>query len=176
MTWRLRRSLRTAYNASRLSGPRGHRTFSVVSASSTRGIGGRSLAGPPRPAARPKPPFSSASTLPSPLLLPSQFPLLAQSHLEKHEEHSCAKTEGDQRDGEHFAGQPADQDRADRTRDNERRGRSKCQDARAGRHRPKVSLRPAAEQITVAGNESAASRAPHPPAMRSAGGRAILSA
>jgi hypothetical protein len=137
---------------------------------------GRSSAGPARPAARPKPPLSSGRTLPSPFLFPRQFPLLAQSYLEEHQEHNCAKTDGDQRDGEHFADQPSDEGGADRTGDDKRRGRSKCQDARAGRHRPKVSLRPAAEQITVAGNESAASRAPHPPAMRSAGGRAILSA
>jgi hypothetical protein len=98
-------------------------------------------AGPSRPAARPRPPSSGARTLASALLLPSQFPLLAQSHLEEHQEHSGAKTDGDQRDGEHFAGQPADQDRADRTSDNERGGRSKRQDALAGRHHPKVSLR-----------------------------------
>ena len=33
----------------------------------------------------------------------------------------------------------------------ERRCRSKCQDARAGRHHPKVSLRPAAQQTSAAG-------------------------
>jgi hypothetical protein len=107
-------------------------------------------AGPSRPAARPRPPSSGARTLASALLLPSQFPLLAQSHLEEHQEHSGAKTDGDQRDGEHFAGQPADQDRADRTSDNERGGRSKRQDALAGRHHPKVSL-----SIRRARNESA---------------------
>jgi hypothetical protein len=118
-----------------------------ATASARRGVPprrrGRSSAGPSRPAARPKPPLSG--TLPSPLLFPRQFPLLAQSYLEEHQEHNCAKAEGDQRDGEHFAGQPADQGGADRTRDDKRRGRSKCQDARAGRHRPKVSLRLAAE-------------------------------
>jgi hypothetical protein len=34
-------------------------------------------AGPPQPATRPKPPLSIGSTLPSPLLFPRQFPLLA---------------------------------------------------------------------------------------------------
>jgi hypothetical protein len=116
----------------------------ALDARSTRGGRGRSSAGPPRPAARPRPPSSGARTLASALLLPSQFPLLAQSHLEEHQEHSCAKTDGDHRDGEHFSGQPADQDRADRTNDNERGGRSKRQDAQAGRHHPKVSLGPAA--------------------------------
>jgi hypothetical protein len=96
--------------------------------------------------------------LPSSLLFPRQFPLLAQSHLEEHQEHNRAQTDGDQRDGEHLAGQPTDQDGADRTSDNERRGRSKCQDARAVPHRPKVSLRRTAEQTTVAENGSAASR------------------
>jgi hypothetical protein len=127
-------------------------------AGSTRGVRGRSLAGPPRPAARSKPPLSSASTVPSPLLLPSQFPLVAQPHLEEHQQHSCAKTERDQRDGEDFAGQPADEDRADRTSDNERRGRCKRHDARTGRHRCKVSLRRAAERITCARDDSAAPR------------------
>jgi hypothetical protein len=137
---------------------------------------GGSSAGPARQAARPKPLPSIGRALPS-LLLPRQFPLLAQSYLEEHQEHNCAKTEGDQRDGEHFAGQPTDQGGANRPSDDERRGRSKCQDARAGRHRPKVSLRLAAEQIAVAGNESAPlSRDPHPPAMPSDGGRAILRA
>jgi hypothetical protein len=96
--------------------------------------------------------------LPSPLLFSRQFPLLAQSYLEEYQQHNCAKTEGDQGDGEHFAGQPTHQRGAGRTSDDERRGRSKCQDAQAGRHRPKVSLRLTPEQITVARNESAASR------------------
>jgi hypothetical protein len=100
-----------------------------------------SSAGPARPAARPKPPLAVGGTLPAPLLLPRQFPLLAQSHLEEHQEHDCAETEGDQRDREHFAGQSTDQDGGDRASDNERRGRPECKDARAGRHRPKVSLR-----------------------------------
>ena len=71
---------------------------------------------------------------------------------------SAPKTEGDQRDSEHFPGRPTAQGGADRTSDNKRRGRSKCQDARAGRHRPKVSLRRAVERITPAGNESVATR------------------
>jgi hypothetical protein len=79
--------------------------------------------------------------MPSPLLFSRQFPLLAQSYLEEHQEHYCAQTEGDQRNGEHLAGDPTDHAGADQAGDNERRGRSKCQDARAGRHRPKVSLR-----------------------------------
>jgi hypothetical protein len=112
--------------------------------------------GPARPSPRPKPPLSTGSTLPSPSLLPRQFPLLAQSYLEERQEHNCAQTERDQRDGEHFAGQPTDQGGADRTSDNERRGRSECKDARAGRHRPKVSLRLAVEQLPVAGNVCAA--------------------
>ena len=140
-------------------------TRPLLRASSRRGVPprrrSRSSAGPARPAARPKPPLSIGSTLPSPLLFPRQFPLLAQSYLKEHQEHNCAKSEGDQRDGEHFAGQPTDQGGADRTSDNQRRGRSECQDARAGRHRPKVSLRVAAERTTVAGNESAASRDKH---------------
>jgi hypothetical protein len=103
--------------------------------------GGRSSAGPARPSARPKPPLSIRSTLPSPLLFSRQVPLLAQSYLEEQQEHNCAKTEGDQRNGEHLAGQPTDHAGADQTSDNERRGQSKCQDPRAGRHRPKVSLR-----------------------------------
>jgi hypothetical protein len=56
--------------------------------------------------------------LPSPLLFSRQFPLLAQSYLEEDQEQSCAQTEGDQGDGEHFAGQPTDQGGADRTSDN----------------------------------------------------------
>jgi hypothetical protein len=123
----------------------------LLCARSARGVRGRSLAGPPRPAARPEPPFSGASALPPPLLFPRQFSLLAQSHFEEHQEHGCAKAERDQRDGEHFAGQPADQNGADRTSDNERRGRSKRQDARAGRHRRKVSLRLAAERTRALG-------------------------
>ena len=97
-------------------------------------------AGPARPSARSKPRRSIGTTL-SPLLFPRQFPLLAQSYLEEDQEDHCAETERDQRDGEHFAGQAADQGGADRTSDNERRGRSERHDARAGRHRPKVSLR-----------------------------------
>jgi hypothetical protein len=99
------------------------------------------ISAPVWPAARPKPPLSIGSTLRSPLLFPGQFPLLAQPYLEEHQEHSCAKTEGDQRDGEHFAGQAPDQGGAKRTGDYERRGRSECEDARAGRHRPTLSLR-----------------------------------
>jgi len=67
---------------------------------------GRSSAGPARPAATANPPLSIGSTLQSPLLLLRHFSLLAQSYLQEHQEHNCAKTEGDQRDGEHFAGQP----------------------------------------------------------------------
>ena len=111
--------------------------------------GGRSSAGPARPSARPKPPLSIRSTLPSPVLFSRPFPLLAQSYLEEHQEHNCAQTEGDQRNREHFAGQPTDRDGADQASDNERGGRSKCQDARAGRHRPKVSLRLTPGRITV---------------------------
>jgi hypothetical protein len=85
--------------------------------------------------------------LPS-LLFPCQFTLLAQSYLEEQQEHGCAKPEGDQRDCEHFAGQPIDQGGANRPGDDERRGRSKGQDTRAGRHRPKVSLRLPAERDT----------------------------
>jgi hypothetical protein len=59
------------------------------------------------------PPLSIGNTLPSPVRFPRQFPLLAQSYLEEQQEHSCAKTEGDQRDGEHLAGQPTNQDGAD---------------------------------------------------------------
>jgi hypothetical protein len=54
----------------------------------------------------------------SPLLFSRQFPLLAQSHLEEHQEHNRAKAECDQGDGEHFAGQPTDQGGADRASDN----------------------------------------------------------
>jgi hypothetical protein len=114
-------------------------------------LGGRSSSGPAWPAARPETPLSIGSALPSPLLVPRELPLLAQSYLEEHQEDNCAKTEGDQRDPDRFAGQPLELDGTDRTSDNERRGRSKCQDARAGRHRPKVSLGWAAGQITVAG-------------------------
>jgi hypothetical protein len=106
--------------------------------------------GPARSAAKPKPPLSIASTLPSPLLFPRELPFLAQAYLEEHQEHNSAQTESDQRDGEHFAGQPTDQGGADRTSDNQRRGRSKRQDARTGRHHAKVSLRLDAEQIAVA--------------------------
>src|SRR5919106_4439003 len=113
---------------------------------------GRCSAGPTRRAARPKPPLSIASPPAAPPLFPRELPPLAQSHLEKHQEHNRAKTERDQRDGEHLAGQPTDQGGADRTSDNERRGRSKRQEARTGRHHRKVSLRLAAEQITVARN------------------------
>jgi hypothetical protein len=56
----------------------------------------------------PKPPLCIGSILPSPLLFSRELPLLAQSYLEEHQEHNSAKTEGDQRDGEHFAGQPTD--------------------------------------------------------------------
>jgi hypothetical protein len=107
-------------------------------------------AGPARLTARAKPPPSVGGTLPSAVVF-RQFPLLAQPHLEEDQEHNCAKTEGDQRDGEHFAGQATYQGGADRPSDNERRCRSKCQDARAGRHHPKVSLRPAAQQTSAAG-------------------------
>jgi hypothetical protein len=89
----------------------------------------------------PKPPLSIASPLPSPLLFPREVPLLAESYLEEHQEHNRAKTEGDQRDGKDLAGQPTDQDGADRTSHNQRRGRSKRQDARTGRHHPKVLVR-----------------------------------
>jgi hypothetical protein len=47
------------------------------------------------------------------LLFPRDFPLLAQPYLEEDQEDNCAKTEGDQSDGEHFAGQPTDQGGAD---------------------------------------------------------------
>jgi hypothetical protein len=86
----------------------------------------------------PKLPLSIGSALASPLLFARQFPLLAQSYLEEYQEHNCAQTERDQRNGEHFAGQPVDQGGTDRTSDNEHGGRSKCQHARAGRHRPKL--------------------------------------
>jgi hypothetical protein len=112
-----------------------------------------SSAGPAWRAPSAKPPLSIGRALPS-LLFPRQLSLLAQSYLEEHQEHDCPETEGDQRDGEHFAGQTTDQGGADRPGDYERGGRSKCQEARAGRHRPKLPLRLAAEQITVAGNTS----------------------
>jgi hypothetical protein len=119
---------------------------------------GRSSAGPARPAARPKLPLPIGGTPPAALLFSRQFSLLAQAYLQEHQERDCAKAEGDQRDGEHFARQPTDQGGANRTGHNERRGRSKCQDARTGRHRPKVSLRLLAERITVARTERVASR------------------
>lgn len=127
----------------------------------------------------PKPPLPTTSRLPSPPLFPREFPLLAQSYLEEHQEHDCAKTEGDQRDGEHFAGQPTDQGGADRTSDYQRRGRSKRQDARTGRHHAKVSLRRETEQITVARNQTAGSReqprsAPTHGSARAQGRRAVL--
>jgi hypothetical protein len=105
-----------------------------------RGAGGRSSAGPAGPAARPAPGRSIGST-PAPLLLSRQFPLFAQSDLQEEQEYDSAEAESDQPDRERFAGRAADQGSGDRPRDDERRGRSECEDAPAGRHRPKVSLR-----------------------------------
>ena len=55
--------------------------------------------------------------------LPREFPLLAPFDLEDDQAHNYAKPEGDQRNGEHLAGQPTDQGGAEPTGDNKRRGR-----------------------------------------------------
>ena len=91
-------------------------------------------ASPARPAARARPPLSIGASPVAPLRFPGERPLLAQAHLEERQEHRSAEAEGDQCDGEHFAGQPTDQDGAEQAGDDERRSRSKCQDSRVGRH------------------------------------------
>jgi len=63
---------------------------------------------PARPAAKPKPTLSIGGTPTSPLLFPRELALLAQSHLEEHQEHNAAETESDQSDCQHFAGQLTD--------------------------------------------------------------------
>jgi len=94
--------------------------------------------------------LSIGGALPSPLVFPREVSLLAQSHLEEDQEQGCAETERDECDGQRIARRPADQGGADHTGDDKRRGGSKAQDARAGRHLSNVSRRPRGGAILIA--------------------------
>ena len=75
----------------------------------------RGSAGTSRPAVDGRPPWgvkTPAGGLRSTLLLPCPRPVLAQPDLEEYQQHGPAKPEGHQGDGEHLAGQAADQDGA----------------------------------------------------------------
>ena len=108
-----------------------------------------SSAGSAPAATRPKPRLPIGYALRPALLLPRQLPLLAQSHLEEHEQHNRAQAERDQRDGQHFAGQTRDKGGAGRPSHNERRGGSKREDARAERHDATIPLDQLPDQVRV---------------------------
>jgi hypothetical protein len=71
--------------------------------------------------------------------LPLARPVLAQADLQKDQQHGTAKPKRQQRDGEHLAGQAADQRGAQRTGNDEGRGRPIRQDAGPWSHAPKLA-------------------------------------
>jgi hypothetical protein len=82
-------------------------------------------AGPSWPAARGRPRLGvQAPSRPlAPLLfIASELPILAQADFEEEQQHCSTEPDGHQGDGEHLAGQAADQDSAHRTGDDERGG------------------------------------------------------
>ena len=77
----------------------------------------------------------------APLLVPGPVTILAQPDLEEREEHGRPEAGGHERDREDLAGQPLEEQAAERTRDHEERCRPEREDAGTRRHGAKVASR-----------------------------------
>src|SRR5262245_40664758 len=130
----------------------------------------RRSARPARASARPeplrgfdvlRPPF------PAQVIVAGPLPVLAQPHLVENEEQGAAEPDRDQPDRERLPDDPVDQNRADRPRDDQRRGRSEGEDARKWSHLPGPGLTsrsgPAAASRRTRWFPAASAATPGPP-------------